>query len=98
MANILEPMKNLYGCKPKLYKIQKLLTNSLHRGPLKTTLRAACGPRVEKPWPTSLPTFAGWLCGFNVQLRSRDIVGWPHILRLFQWCPYWSMQNMTLWP
>jgi len=30
-----------------------MLTNLLHRGPLETTPRAACGPRVGQPWPRS---------------------------------------------
>jgi len=45
MANILEPTKNTKNLK-------SLLTNLLHRGPLKTTSGAACGPRVGQPLPT----------------------------------------------
>jgi len=39
MANILEPIKNTKNLK-------SLLTNLLHRGPLKTTSRAACSQRA----------------------------------------------------
>ena len=44
MANKLESLKNIENLK-------SLQTNLLHRGPLKTTLPAACGPRVGQPWP-----------------------------------------------
>ena len=40
-ANILEPIKTTKNLK-------SVLTN-LHRGPLKTISRAACGPRVGHP-------------------------------------------------
>jgi len=51
MANILETIKNTQNFKSRL-------TNLVHRGPLKATSRAACGPRVGQPcvqaWPRKL--------------------------------------------
>jgi len=44
MVNILEPLKITKN-------VKSLLTNLLHRGPLKTTSGAACGPQVGQPWP-----------------------------------------------